>query len=195
MTLMPCFVREDQAHEEGVVVGRLLAGYGEIEMAMCACIIEQTPSYDFDTPVRHLFTKRGEQRRISNARKALTAPYLSVNLQAELSTALDDMDWCRRIRNQYAHCQWYWTAHEGLCFVDLEAVANQSAAITDLTRNKMPIKLRLLQEQWEFFEFVFSTFDYLRWEYRIRRDKKLGSTRANPVFAKPSKRTRPGLHS
>jgi hypothetical protein len=44
------------------------------------------------------------------------------------------MDWCRQIRNQYAHCQWYWTAHEGLCFVDLEAVAKQVTPITELTK-------------------------------------------------------------
>jgi hypothetical protein len=92
---------------------------------------------------RKLRAERGEQKRISNARKALVAPYLSVNLQTELAGALHDMDWCRQIRNQYAHCQWYWTAHEGLCFVDLEAVAKQVTPITELTKNKLPINLFL----------------------------------------------------
>jgi hypothetical protein len=72
------------------------------------------------------------------------------------------MDWCRQIRNQYAHCRWYWTAHEGLCFVDLEAVAKQVTTITELTKNKLPINLFFLQQQWKFFEYEFGTFDYLR---------------------------------
>ena len=43
LPLMPCFLKDhNQAYEEGVIVGRLLAGYGELEMAMCACIIEET---------------------------------------------------------------------------------------------------------------------------------------------------------
>jgi hypothetical protein len=194
MTLMPCFVHEGEAYKEGIIVGRLLAGYGEIEMAICACIIEQTPSYDFDTPVRRLFSERGELKRIGNARAELVIPFQSVNLHAEITEALDDMDWCRRIRNQYAHCQWYWTSHEGLCFVDLEALAKQATPITELTKNKLPVTLNLLQEQWEFFEYVFNTFDYLRWEYRTRRNKQLGSTRSDPVFVKPVKRSRARLH-
>jgi hypothetical protein len=194
MTLMPCFVHKDEAYEEGIIVGRLLASYGEIEMAMCACIIEQTPSFDFASPVRQLFTERGEQKRIRNARTALIAPYQAVNLQKEITKALNDMEWCRRIRNQYAHCQWYWTSHEGLCFVDLEAVAKLSIPITELTKNKLSVTLVLLQAQWEFFEYVFNTFDYLRWEYRKRRNKLLGSTRADPVLVEPTKRKRPRLH-
>lgn len=195
MTLMPCFVHKHEAYEEGIIVGRLLAGYGEIEMAICACIIEQTPGYDFDTPVRDLFGERGEAKRIKNARAQLIILFQSVNLHAEVAEALDDMDWCRKIRNQYAHCQWYWTSHEGLCFVDLEALAKQATPITELTKNKLPVTLPLLEEQWNFFEYVFNTFDYLRWEYRIRRDKLLGSERSVPIFVKPSTKTRPHLHS
>ena len=49
---MPCFLKDhNQAYEEGVIVGRLFAGYGELEMAVCARIIEETRGRDFDTPV------------------------------------------------------------------------------------------------------------------------------------------------
>lgn len=195
MTLMPCFVHENEAHKEGIIVGRLLAGYGELEMAMCACIIEQNPRYNFDTPVRQLFTERGELKRIGNAKTALINPYQTVDLHQEVAIALDDMDWCRRIRNQYAHCQWYWTAHEGLCFVDLEAIAKKAEFIAELTKSKLPVTLALLEEQWQFFEFVFNTFDYLRWEYRTRRDRQLGETRRGPTFVKPSNKARPSLHA
>jgi hypothetical protein len=37
MSLMPCF-DHDQAYAEGIVVGRLLAGYGEIELQMRMCL-------------------------------------------------------------------------------------------------------------------------------------------------------------
>jgi hypothetical protein len=38
MSLMPCF-QPNQAFSEGVILGRLLAGYGELELTMCACLI------------------------------------------------------------------------------------------------------------------------------------------------------------
>jgi hypothetical protein len=35
-TIMPCF---DRFPKEGDLIGRLLAGYGELELEMCACVI------------------------------------------------------------------------------------------------------------------------------------------------------------
>jgi len=57
-------------------------------------------------------------------RQLTEAAYVGIELGPIYATTMADMDWCRQIRNQYAHCQWYYTAHEGLCFIDLEELAS-----------------------------------------------------------------------
>jgi hypothetical protein len=107
MSLMPCF-DADQAQAEGMIVGRLLAGYGELEMQLCDCRIAVEGIYDI--PVKELFIVRGESRRLRTAKALLQSDYTRAGLIADLLQALDDFDWCREIRNQYSHCQWYWTS-------------------------------------------------------------------------------------
>ena len=58
---MPCFGPK-QAPLEGIIIGRLLAGYGELELAMCECLM--TIERAIDSPIRTLFEKRGEEKRI-----------------------------------------------------------------------------------------------------------------------------------
>jgi hypothetical protein len=123
MSLMPCF-DSDQAPAEGMIIGRLLAGYGELELLMCMCLI--VVEGIIDIPIRNVFSTRGAERRIEIAENALQADFTKAGLMAELAQALADLDWCRQIRNQYSHCHWYWTAQEGLCFVNLEELASGS---------------------------------------------------------------------
>ena len=92
MSLMPCF-GPNQAFDEGIVIGRLLAGYGEIEMAMCACLVAVEGMLDI--PIRRLFDTRGAENRIKAAKKALQIDFANAGLLADLTQALADMDWCR----------------------------------------------------------------------------------------------------
>jgi hypothetical protein len=56
---MPCF-DSNQAHDEGIVVGRLLAGYGELELQMCMCWI--VAEGILDLPIREIFgIRRGRK--------------------------------------------------------------------------------------------------------------------------------------
>jgi hypothetical protein len=93
-------------------------------MSMCGCLI--ATEGQLDTPIRKLFNERSAEKRIKESKKALTQEYAKACLHIELAEALQDMEWCRKIRNQYAHCQWYWTFQEGLCFVNLEDLANKT---------------------------------------------------------------------
>src|SRR5271156_2709060 len=106
MSLMPCFGPK-QAFAEGILLGRLLAGYGELEMSMCACLV--AVENILDVPIRKIFGSRGAEDRIKKAKKALQTDFANANLLGHLTAALADMDWCRLIRNQYSHCQWFWT--------------------------------------------------------------------------------------
>lgn len=85
MALMPCF-GPSQALAEGILVGQLLAGYGELEVSMCSCLI--AIKGQFDTPIRQLFNERSAETRIKESKKALTHEYTKAGLHIELAEAL-----------------------------------------------------------------------------------------------------------
>lgn len=192
MSLMPCF-QSDQACSEGVILGRLLAGYGELELTMCACLIAVEGTYD--TPIRNIFGPRGAEKRIKNAGKFLLPEYSKAGLQVELVEALDDMEWCRQVRNQYAHCHWYWTQQEGLCFINLEELAGQQTAIIQLTGNRHPVDTALLSAQEVFFNYVKESFMQLETGYKGWIVQQSGRHRPIYTFPKPSKVLRPSKHN
>jgi hypothetical protein len=196
MALMPCF-EPGQAHAEGLVIGRLLAGYGEIELEMCACLIAVEGGI-YDIPIREIFTDRGAEKRIGIGRKALSQSFANANLTAVLTDALDDMEWCRQIRNQYSHCHWYWTAQEGLCFINLEELAKQPTAILQITANRHPIDVPLLQQQEDYFWYVKQCFMHLGDAYKAwdQAQTQGGARRRSPsVYPKPPKIAQPPTHN
>ena len=67
MALMPCF-GPYQAHAEGILIGQLLAGYDELEMSMCSCLI--AIECQFDTLIRQLFNERSGGKRIKESKKS-----------------------------------------------------------------------------------------------------------------------------
>jgi hypothetical protein len=76
MGLMPCFER-GQAFDEGIVIGQLLAGYGEIELQMCMCLI--VVEGILDVPIRSIFGKRGAEERIKIGKRKLVHRFQSSN--------------------------------------------------------------------------------------------------------------------
>lgn len=193
MSLMPCF-DANQAQAEGIIVGRLLAGYGELEVQLCACRIAVEGIVDL--PIRELFSIRGAEKRLSIAKAALRSDYARAGLIADLLQALADLDWCRQIRNQYSHCQWYWTSTEGLCFVNLEELAKQPTTILSVTGNRHPIGLPLLEAQEAFFWYVKECLIYLETAYRDW-DRQQGVAPGPAIFLYPKPRvvSRPSAHN
>jgi hypothetical protein len=100
------------------------------------------------------------------------------------------MDWCRKIRNQFAHCNWYWTLCEGLCFVDLEAQAKLPDKITSITVNRAMLGLDLLKEQEGFFGFV----RYCFWRLASAYHNAVGRQPPSFDYAMPTRMVRPPLH-
>lgn len=155
-TIMPSFNRFPK---EGDIIGRILAGYGELELEMCACVAKATN--DLDKAIKALFGTRGELRRIKEADKIMKNSYVAAGLATKYKRTMQNMDWCRTVRNQYAHCNWYDTAHEGLCFVDLERVAKLNKKITRVTANRFSITEDLLIKQETYFKYVQRCFWHL----------------------------------
>jgi hypothetical protein len=194
MSLMPCFGPK-QAFAEGIVLGRLLAGYGELEVALCGCLVAVEGILDI--PIRKIFGKPGAERRIKIAGVALQSDFSSAGLVADLTQALDDMNWCREVRNQYSHCQWYWTAR-GLCFVNLETLAKTPTQILSVMGDRCPIDVVLLTTQEDYFFYVKECLMYLETAYCAwDRARSRGGATGPPSFVhpKPSKMARPLLHN
>ena len=84
------------APEEGKIVGRLLAGYSELEVEMLQCA--HGVCGNIDVAVRALYAQRGEAIRIKATRQIIEQPYIAAGLQPKYTATMDDMDWCRQIQ-------------------------------------------------------------------------------------------------
>ena len=143
-TIMPAF-REEAANQEGRIIGNILAGYGELELELCGCLA--AVNGDLDLSIRLLFQVRGEERRLQTADKTLRTSCTNAGLGALYCEIYADFDWCRQLRNQYAHSHWYYTGRDGLCIVKLEELAKKKGPIGFLEASRLSIPLHLLIDQ------------------------------------------------
>ena len=190
MALMPCF-GPNQAEAEGHIVGRILAGYGELEVLMLACLVSVEGQTDL--PTRLLFKRMSAENRIKQAKKALLPDFKKAGQEAEMREALDDVNWCRKLRNQYAHCQWGWTQPLGLFFVNLEDLADDPALIVQVMNKPLYVDVPLLTAQEEYCNYVREQFMHLQTAYEAWDRKSSTPKMARFVFPKPPKITRPQL--
>jgi hypothetical protein len=186
-TIMPCF---DRFPKEGDIIGRLLAGYGELELEMCACVVATTD--DLDGAIKKLFSVRGEKKRVETAHQMMRTFYASAGLASKYNGTIANMHWCREVRNQYAHCNWYDTAAEGLCFVDLEHTAKLRGRIKQLTAHRVPVDAALLQRQENYFHYVKTCYWHLAEALGAARGK---GRKGGPLFQWPQRLARPPKHN
>jgi hypothetical protein len=176
--IVPCFNRFPN---EGSIIGRLLTGYGELEVEMADCVA--AVMNDRNTALRVLFRTRGEEPRIQIADAIMRHKYMEASLIHPYSEAIGDMRHCKIIRNQFAHCAWYDTADEGLCFLDLEDSAKHP---TDFILTKRPVNVPLLTLHEAYFKYVQKCFWYLCHEYN-----KWAGQSSNHDWKLPKKLERP----
>jgi hypothetical protein len=186
-TIVPSF---DRYPNEGNSIGRLLAGYGELELEMCACVAAATG--DLDAAIKKLFGTRGELKRIKTADAMMKASYASSGFGAKYRRTIANMDWCRTVRNQYAHCNWYDTSTEGLCFVDLEHTATLKRTIRVITKHRRPLDTVLLSQQEAYFKYVQKCFWYLAEAYESSKSKP---RHGSPLYTWPARINRPARHN
>jgi hypothetical protein len=184
MTLMPCF-GPHQAEAEGHIVGRILAGYGELEVLMLACLVSIEGQTDLPTGL--LFKRMSAEKRIKEAKKTLLPDFKKAGLENEMSEALSDVNWCRKLRNQYAHCQWGWTKPLGLFFVNLEDLAEDPAPIVKVMNKPLYVDVPLLSEQEAYCNYVREQFMHLQTAYEAWDRKSSTPKLARFIFPKPPK--------
>jgi len=149
-TIMPAF---DTFPKEGSIVGRLLAGYGELELGLCFCVAAVRD--DFDMVFKAMFRPRGESQRIAIGDAMGREPFQRLKLGRRFEEAVASTRYCLKIRNQYAHC--YWTDDFGrqLGFVELEDTAKSNQPVNNVFQIKAhDLTLALLQKQEAYFVYT-----------------------------------------
>jgi hypothetical protein len=153
--------------DEGAMVGKILAGYSELEVSLMGCVIEVHG--EVDTVFKVMYRNRGEKQRIDVADAMGRHTFDGLGLGAQFATAIGAMHYCRQIRNQFAHCQWWGDSSGYLTFLDLESVARENAKITSFRNfEKRRANLQLLEAQVAYFEHVLDILIFLQHEVMLR---------------------------
>jgi hypothetical protein len=115
------------------IIGRLLVDYAELELDLLNCV-QVARGHDMNSTLKTMFRVRGEMNRIKIADALGRVPYSALKLEAEFGTLIDAFDYCRRIRNKYAHAYWHDPDNgKALCYVSLEELADEDGPVNGLT--------------------------------------------------------------
>jgi hypothetical protein len=174
--------------KEGVAVGRLLTSYSILEIDLMNCV-QMGRGGDLNTVLKAMYGKRGANARIDEAEKLGVTSYSALGLAGDFGTAISAFRYCLKIRNQFAHWIWWDDLTGQVAFADLEELAKQTKAITDLRKLRaFHVTLSLLNAQNTYFAYVEQYLAWLNYEGRVRS----GKLSTNPV-SKPKLLRRPKL--
>lgn len=146
-TILPIF---DEFPEEGRIIGRLVAGYGELEFGLLTLLTLELGN-DPSQSAKVMYRIRGEEQRIQIADALLRKRFKSFTFAGIYTDAICAMDHCRRIRNQYAHSHWM-DENCYLLFIDIENGAKTNNDMVWV--RKRLINLDLLKEQEAYFVYA-----------------------------------------
>lgn len=151
---------------EGAAVGRMLAGYTNLEVGLFHCA--QVAVRDFNAVFQAMYKIRSELRRIEAAERLALPEYVKLGIDTDFLAAIAAMRHCLLIRNQYAH--WvFWNDNSGaLAFANLEDLINLTSPVTDFgALGVFHINGALVQEQEAFFVYVDRYLAWVNYEGRF----------------------------
>ncbi len=183
MPLNPAF---DRWPKEGVLIGRMLLNYGEVEM-MLGTALGFALGNEQSTALRVMFRVPGESARVATADALMRSYYVKGGKGPEYADMLGSVRWCTRIRNQYSHCNWGDHHKAGLFFTDLSEPAKAHESFDFWWRH---VDLPLLEEQKAYFDYAGDCLMHLVFEAETWH-----RTRPGHAFPMPPKRRQPILHN
>lgn len=179
----------DHYPDEAAIIGRLLAGYADLEVSLMHCA--QVVRDDLDTVLKAMFRTRGETQRILVADAFGRHHYTKVNLKTEFEMAISATHYCLKIRNNYAHCIWHDDYSGKLAYTNLEEIANAHTFLSDLTSLKIfHVDVPLLEAQEAYFRYADNLLLWVNFEGR-QRARKI----TLHAIDKPKQLKQPHLHT
>jgi hypothetical protein len=99
---------------------------------------------------------------------ALVRPALTkANLGGQWGCAIGAAKQCKNIRNTYAHCHWR-QMNGVLRFINMDEEASFSSDGRPLIVDAIALKLKLLEQQFEYFKYALDWLYFLPEEYKVR---------------------------
>jgi len=199
MPLMPAFHRRK---EESAIIGRLIAGYGELEflLAMCAGVAlaaRRKPNPKHTRPrhriryerigIKRFFRIRGEQNRIEHAKKQMHKVFFKIGMRIDYIETMGAMATCLKIRNLFAHCHWEdHSKKPGLFFIDLEAAGRAPGRL--VLKNFRHADGKTLAQVEDYF-WVHIPLSRTTWprKFSVRAGLMLGPAPSRPTTLQPLK--------
>ncbi len=174
--------------EEGKLIGRILAGYAELETDLMHCVAAGYDG-DLDLVLRQMYARHGEKKRLELGRKLGCPVYRPLDLLDHFNEAVDSMDHCRLIRNQYAHSI-FWNDNTGkLAFANIEELAKGEEEVVDLRGlERRYATVDLLSRQFGYFVHVS---DMLIWVLNEGNRRAGRSAHAGILANRPGEMERP----
>ncbi len=165
---------------EAALIGRMLAGYADLEIDLMHCA--KAVRADLDTTLKAMFRTRGNAQRIDVADALARQPYHGLGIGAQFEMAIGAVRYCLRIRNLYAHCTWWDDNSRQLAFANLEELAKENAAITDLHGLVVHhVTIPHLQGQLAYFEYADNMLIWVIQEGNARAGRPALPNRVLPV--------------
>jgi hypothetical protein len=175
--------------QEREIIGRLLIGYGEMELDLCNCIAMGLD--DLDMTFKTMFRPRGETLRIDIAEAMGQKIYTSLGLGPAFHDAIGAMRFCVKLRNRYAHSHFYDDNSGKLAMVSLEEIAKKKVVIKDLRGLTTKYLTKdILRDQEAYFLYTRAWIEFVNYEGRYLRSKL-----ADRLFEEPQKVERPAEYA
>lgn len=188
MRIMPAFHRFPN---EAAMIGRLLAGYGELEFDMCEVVgvVLRDPTLAF----RAVFRMRQESQRIDLMDSFLHKAVEKYGLSGPYGHALGAIRYCRTIRNQFAHSHWIDFKTEGLFFTNLEDAARSNKGGEPLAHFRH-VDVQLLQSHEAYYSYAQDCLLFLQHTIRAKDAEAIGGSYHHP-WTEPKAQAQPPLHN
>jgi hypothetical protein len=198
--MMPDNIRINPAFrrhpEEAEIIGRLVVGFGEIEIAFCTTAAKTLQIHGasmYDRVMRSLYTIKVTSARLDVADQLMRPSFEKEGLAAEYLNTVDMVNCCRGLRNQYAHCNWTDNPGEdaGLFFADLQDSASSPTGFFSAGEfNFRHIDVPILQEQELYFSNTMEWLNFLDHEIATLQGRL-----DRHSWPAPSELRRPPFHS
>lgn len=189
LTILQAFIT---CPDEASIIGRLLAGYGELEFILFEGL--KVAIGHSDIAARLLFRVRGELSRMDIYDAVVRPICMSNGLADEYEAAIEAAMYCREVRNQYAHCHWFGDADAGLFFSSIERSAKKKSG--EITMEFFHIDVPLLRQQEAYFARTQVQLYWLAHAVRKKAAKPPTPMPAMPPkVAPPPKYNNPEEHS
>ena len=159
----------DRFPEEARLVGKLLAGFGEIEFSICRNAGHASGM--LEAIGKALYRLRATSSRVAAADAIARGIFREAGFGIEYDIARSMGDICLRIRNQFAHCNWTdhpETLSSGLFFADLQASADAVEGFEPTFRH---VDVPLLRAHEAYFALTLEWFSYLDVQLGIHQGK------------------------